>query len=906
MRNLLTIFRYELLMQIKSLRFKGMCLLSCLFAFGLYQSGVYQQVLQPSHSFLDFAVLPFYLLGIVFTGLYPMARIGKTGMRPILMVRPFSTFLLAMGQMLAALFTLLFPLLILFFIPGLILSWQFEMEYPVVPLFYILLFYFIPGICCVLSISIWIRTCFKNNIMAIIILGLIFAGMVLLANGRLLNTHGPHGPVHNFVPMVSLFSKAYWERIKELEIQPYIRFMRLNDWFNFLLSAVYSCLFLLLSCYHLRRTEPQRKVLGTYGRHWYHIPTFLKMACDLKIDPHVRLRSHAILFLLVSVIMAKTGWPMIKPWWRNVMAYKEISASGDMSNQDRADLAKRFDPNKIPDECLVKINVIRENLVYQKGKLNSQFTFTHERNTSETLAVVSPWGRWDFTLDEIILKDRKIPFINHQGNYFIEAKEFESLEDGKEHVLTIRASHNQSAMGESMDAYLYRFLSRGFEFVRKKRSFRDSSDTPKWSFWIDKRNLWPTHITLSVPATQEMVDSPVPPYKVEREPEKEKWKFWEKGPSATYYFDIPAIRNGYQSGVSFLNMGESIVDLGDPDLPIRFVVEKRKAGVLKEILEGAVPVIEEFCGLYQISFSEPVILWTSQGGEMNSTLGEIQRIRYRLRRNNWWRDRLFENLDKFQKDLLKNLFYQTLTAHSPNSSYDFWDLPRFMEPNIDKGLNTRIFGTGKFESFSFSPVHSHLDAKSAKRKENLTREEMLQHEPIPVFQMLYHVMGHEAWISMMAELRARSRNAVLSPELLQEAARTSYDKTLKWFFDYWMKSGKGLPSYRVDYARARMVTSDDEEETIYEVEAQITNEGTGRMPVSVQVDTSKGPVAGKVWIGPGETVTWNITTKSLPQSIAIDPQGWILTAPAWDEKRKDWIVNPGMPVEILKTEKKIM
>jgi hypothetical protein len=905
-RNLLTIFRYELLMQVKSLRFKGTCFLAGLFAFGLYQSGVYQQELRPSQTFLDFEALPFYLLAVVFTGLYPMGRIRKTGMHSILMTRPFSTFILALGQMLAALVTLLFPMMIFFFIPGLLLRWQFEMDFPFAILFYVLLFYFIPGICCVLSVSIWIRTCFKNNIMALIILGIIFAGMILLANSPMLNTNGPYGRIHNFVPMVSLFSQAYWRRIRDIEYLSFSQLTNLKDWFNFLLSAVYSCMFLLLTCYHLRRTEPQRKVLGTYGRHWYHTPTFLKIACDLKIDPHVRFKSHAILFLLAATIFLKTGWPMIQPKWRNFWAYREMKASSENPIPKREDLEKRFDAKKFSEECLVKVNVIQEDMVYNNDKLTSQFTFTHDRNASETLAVVLPWGRWDFKIDKIIMEERKIPFIEYGGNYFIEAKEFESLEEGKEHVVTIQAALNKSAMGDVLNYNLGTLFTRGFQFARKKRTWRDGMDNESSSFWMDKRNLWPVHITLTVPAILRLADSPVPTHKVEKEPEKEKWKFWEKGPTVTYYFDIPAMRNGYRSSISFLNRNEELVDLDSLGYPVRFVVEKRKARILKEILEGAVPLIEEFCGLYKISFSEPLILWTNRGGQIQTAVYEIQRIQTRLNRGTWWKDQLFEKLDQFQKELLEKLFYQTLSGRGPNYISDFWDLAGFIAPNINKGLNNKIFGTGQFESFSFSPVNRHLDAKRARELENVTRKKMLEEGEVPIFQMLYHVMGHEAWINMLADLRKRAENELLSPELLQESAQKVYDKPLDWFFDYWTKEEKGLPVYRVDYARARMITSEDEEETIYEIDAQFTNEGTGRMPVPVWVGTSKGTVTGDVWIGSGETVTWNITTKGLPVNVMLDPQGWIIMAPAWDEKFKDWIVKTSIPVEILKTEKKIM
>ncbi|MBN1900021.1 ABC transporter permease [Candidatus Sumerlaeota bacterium] len=903
MRDLLTIFRYELLMQVKSLRFKGMCLIAGLVAFGFYQDALYQQELLPSRAFLNLESLPFYLLAVVFTGLYPMGRIRKTGMHSILMTRPFHAFILALGQMLAALVSLLFPLMIIFFVPGLIIKWQFEAEYPLKPLFHILLFCFIPGICCILSISIWIRACFKNNIAALIILGFIFGATILLANSPLLNVPGQDGWAHNFVPMVSLFSEKYWRKIGEMENQYHISLMQFADWFNFSLSAAYSCLFLLLTCYHLRRTEPQRKVLGTYGRRWYHIPTFLKMACDLKIDPHVGLKSHLILFLLFSVIMAKTGWPMIRPRWQNFLMLREVKSQGNLSSKEDFKPQERYDPNKISEDNLVKINVIRDETIFKDGNLTTKYTFTHDKSASETLAVIYPWGRWAYEMDAIILEGRKVPFVKWNWNYYIEAREFQSLEEGREYNLIIQASLNKSFKAETGKSYQTMIHTRGFEFLDKKKPALHESSVD--FLWFDKKKLFPAHIALSVPESLQMVDSPVPPYRSEKEPEKEKWKFWRKETQATYHFDIPAIRNGCNSKIVFLNENEEIVELEDSHIPIRFVVEKRKAKLLREILEGAVPVIEEFCALYRISPSEPVIIWIS-GSQMDYQLDEIKRIRVRLWRNRWWQDNLFENLNRFMREMSMELFFQTFYGRGPNSRDDFPELVMLLRQNIHKGLNNGIFGIGQFEPFPYAPFNRHQDAKMAMQTAGVTRRDMLNQGMIPLFQMLYLLMGHDAWIDMMTDLREKSQKVILTPELMRESAEKVHGKSLDWFFDYWTKKETGLPSYRIDYARARMRTSDDEEETFYDVEAQFTNVGTGRMPVPVWVETSKGPVTGEAWIGAGETVTWNTTTKALPQTIILDPNGWILTKPAWDEKRRDWILDISIPVDILRTEKKLM
>ena len=471
MRTLFTIFRYELLMQVKSLRFKGMCLLSLLFAFGLYQAGLSRQELIASQTFLDEEALPFYLLAMVFTGLFPMARIRKTGMHPILMVRPFSTFILALGQMLAALVSLLIPCLILFFPAGLLLHWQIEIEYPLAPLFYVLLFYFIPGMCCILSITIWIRTCFKNNIISLIILGFVFAGTALLANSFLLNYqtgYASRGRIHNFVPMVSLFSETYWEQVEHMETRAGISFFKPGDWLNLFLSGVYSCLFLLLSCYHLRRTEPHRKVLGTYGRHWYHIPTFLKVACDLKIDPHVGIKSHIILVLLFGAILTKTGFPLARPLLQRYLFKREarMNLPPDVSPDE---IVKRYSADRIPEDKILNVKILESEETATKNTVESRLTFVCDHATSDSMAIINPWGRWDSRVEQILVGGDTLDFINIHGLYWIEGREMEPYCNGTSHTMTLHAKTREVVTGGGV--YLDRFMTRGYFFVKKKRSY---------------------------------------------------------------------------------------------------------------------------------------------------------------------------------------------------------------------------------------------------------------------------------------------------------------------------------------------------------------------------------------------------------------------------------------------------
>lgn len=896
MRKLLSIIYYEFLMQVKSLRFKGLCVLAFFFNFAIYQVGLQQQEIYPAKSFLSFDMAIFYWLVAIMAGLFSMGRIRKTGMHSILMTRPIPTYFLALGQMVAAFLSLMILAFLYFFPAGFLLSLQYDIDFPAAFVLYTLLFYFAPGLISVLSITIWIRTCFKNNLMALIILGFVFAGMGVLANSHLLNIQTPDRTNHNFVPLVSQFSANYWQKFQTMENSPRIVFTRRDDWFNLLISLIYCNVFLILSCYHLRRTEPQRRVLGTYGRHWYHAPTFVKMAADLKIDPHVTWRSHAFLITLAVLIIAKTGLPLARPYWQNFLASREAQKRAAANGSAPID-PKRYEAANIPQRLILPIKILNDDQVWTPESLTSDLTFTCNADTSGTLAILYTFWRWNQTVDEILLGGRRIPFVKRDTQLFIEGREFKPFSDGAPHHLIIRAPIKKNVSTD--EEYIIRhFLTLGYFFVDKKiRTLHDGQEI--WYFPSYPGYLWHTRLTLTVRYPTPPVDTPVQPIKVEKTGRGRKTL-------TTYVFDIPAELNTVSSSIRFNYFTEGrdvFFTLNNPRLKICFVTEKSREKIFREVMELAEPVLEEFCAMYGISPERTITIIFSP-----LDLREIRRMQVRTSRYgaqaSWWTDMLFNSLDGTEHNMLSSVFMKDLLGPGIQGDYNIWDISSFMDPNITRGLNHHLSMTQKFEPWELKPIASHLDPQRSREIEQRTRSEMLESKSIPVFQMLYLVLGHDTWLKMLQRFKSKIHKNFLAPEVLQEAVRETTGDPMDWFFDYWMKSGAGLPSYRVKGYRAWMSEGEKEDESIYNVEIDIANLGTGRMPVPVRLSTSKEPINDKIWLGPAETATWKVTTKNLPMQVQVDPDQWIMMTPYWDEKMKTWETVPSMKLNTGITEKK--
>ena len=115
---------------------------------------------------------------------------------------------------------------------------------------------------------------------------------------------------------------------------------------------------------------------------------------------------------------------------------------------------------------------------------------------------------------------------------------------------------------------------------------------------------------------------------------------------------------------------------------------------------------------------------------------------------------------------------------------------------------------------------------------------------------------------------------------------------LRWFASVWELLGCTLsPHLGVRTMQSNLYRNIQWGHIVGSGTYHVRNVGTGRMPVELRLQTSKLPLSERLWIGAGEEVIWNVRSRYLPKSVAVDPDKWILKAPYYDEARKKWYDN---------------
>ncbi|MFC1600789.1 hypothetical protein ACFL34_00375 [Candidatus Sumerlaeota bacterium] len=859
--SLPTIVRSELLMQLKSMRFKAICLLALAVNFPMYHEGMRQLEWQPTKHFHDFEFLQFVLAVVVVSGLYSIGRIRTTGMQPILMVRPFHTFWLMLGQMLACLLSLMIPLALISFPAGPALRWQFGIEFPLRPVFALIALHYVPAACCVLAITIWVRTMIKNTFAALIVLGIIFALLTHVANSGLLSSGGEQEGrnYHNFVPILSHFAQGYWKGT-------------FAHWAHPLFSIGYSFLFLQLGCYHLRRTEPQRKVLGNYGRRWYHVPTFARAFFDLKIDPHIGLKSHLLVLLMIVGIVGKTAWPLARPFYRNWRAKGELAAAGAGET--------KYEAKYFSDEDLLVPRILREQTTINSGEMRTELTFRLEADTKvEGKQLIAAPYVYGYELRTMAVDGRELAFVTMAGTRraFVAGEQLAPFADGREHVLRIEGASLTKSGGSALFVTPYGFCyfaPRGYRFFDQIQSIPDTDI--KYFGLPPREQLYPVQLEISLNEPLELLQAPV-------EPTIEQ----AKG-QTTLVFNIPPERSA-GGGIYLGRKGAlATVPLKGKGVNVRYVVPATYERIARELAECLLPALEEFCALHNVSTEEPIVILEQNPDRLLKPIMLRQRLYANPRAwQSYHAERMADELSQFEQQFLKDVLRADLLGKGPNGAGQVMDLFPFLERNLTNGLNQDITLSLVYSSRELIPLSRKLDAKTARKIRGLSRAELRERgKPvIPVFQMLYLILGHDDWMRMVDVLKEPLRREYFTDEMLEEAVAAVSDQPLDWFFDYWLRTGQGFPCYNVESARAEMVTVGEDERLEYRVEARIANLGTGRMLVPVLLQTVERSQDHKerIWIRSGETVTWDVQTRHRPTTVVVDSWGAIMTAPCWDE-----------------------
>ena len=903
MRDFFTIFQYELLMHFKSIRYKAVCGLALFFALQSYLFGIKMQELNPTHTFLDDGSMIFYFAVIISTGVFSIGRIKSTGMHSILFNRHFQTFNLMLGQVSAGLISLLLPISIIFFPAGLILRMQFDIDFPIPPLLYALIFNIIPMIFVLLSLTIWIRTCFKNNIMTFIIIGLILSGIQLLSESPLVRVGSPETGMMmtNFIPIVNPLSVSTFEEFRNLWSQPVFSFLQPMDWIHFGLNILYSLMFLIFACFHLRRTEPQRKILEDYGQHWYHTPTFLKMACDLKVDPHIKKKTKFFVFLLVLFLIGKSlwaFWPFLKPkieqfWVEKVFENEE-------KKKQKEEFDRKFTPKFLSDQDLVPIQILNDKQVISQKSFSSEILFSVTGDISQKVAPLPAWKGlgMGYQIDQILVDDQILNFAKGYENYifYLEGKNLQKFADGQPHLMKILTQKDSKIQQGQQDVLGKNYYVRGFYFAKRVKKEVNS-------FEYRLKESWPIQIFFELDEGKEVFSSPVPPET--RIMDGKKY----------VYFDIPREKSG-GSASFFVAPKELYSVLSVPNFEnIKVLIFKSDEKIMTQILDALSPVAIEFCDLWGIGKDEQLFLSLKDNStsfgyydvqNLAKNIGKYSRIFSQTGSLKWQKDHFLMNLMNIEELFLKQILYNYLYGNGRIYQFDTYDLFNFISSshNLFSGLNSRLTLDKNFIPRTFINQQKVILLGDVAKVKDLNRKDFWKdyRDRVGIFQMLYLTMGHEKWMEMFNELHKEMNKEFFSEVMLQNVVEKVTGESYSWFFDYWFRTGTGYPSYKIESATAEILSNNQDETTEYLVVVRISNVGTGRMLVPLILDTAKNNEEYRIWIGSGETVEWSTVTKFLPQEIMVDLTGWITTIPYFDSETNRWVQKVSAKIKVEKTK----
>lgn len=182
-------------------------------------------------------------------------------------------------------------------------------------------------------------------------------------------------------------------------------------------------------------------------------------------------------------------------------------------------------------------------------------------------------------------------------------------------------------------------------------------------------------------------------------------------------------------------------------------------------------------------------------------------------------------------------------------------------------------------------------AEAAFRGPLLARPQGLPPAPLRRQLAFHHalrgILGDEAYVRMLQGFMARPLPECLSVEALRHAAEVQHGDDLGWFFDQWLFDGV-IPRYRIREAQVVLAVSATTGDFEYRTRAVLANEGDGRMPVPLVLETQTEDLTATVWLGAGEEHTVRFVSRTRPISLSMDPEGWIPQSPEFDPLARRW------------------
>jgi hypothetical protein len=161
-------------------------------------------------------------------------------------------------------------------------------------------------------------------------------------------------------------------------------------------------------------------------------------------------------------------------------------------------------------------------------------------------------------------------------------------------------------------------------------------------------------------------------------------------------------------------------------------------------------------------------------------------------------------------------------------------------------------------------------------------------------------MEDRLYRDFLIRIMEEERGKVLTVAAFERVASDVMWEDMGWFFQEWLRDGV-VPLYRIDEAQVILSQNLETRDFEYTTSVMLRNDGDGNAPVPIRLLTEADGIDRRVILGPNEKKTIVFVTRDRPLLIQVDPEGWVVQQPEFDERAK----RPLHPQLALKTVKEL-
>ncbi|MCX8036488.1 MAG: hypothetical protein N3D11_05410 [Candidatus Sumerlaeia bacterium] len=871
MRRFFAFFRYELWMHVKSWRL-WLC------AALLMAAAVPWAVLlapDPSREKLDDLISGYlektiwlwrlFVPIVIIVAVDSISRVRATGIHPILFTKPFSTFSYLLGCWAAVAAVTAFlaaATLTTRFVVGRI---YFDPLLCPQPFIWLWALGAAPLAMGLAALVVWVRVVFKHNILA-------YGAAILLA-----------GLLYHYTGKLGWPFLGWSERLIEPLQQPYIpeigRDLSAPLYVSGFLNTLALCLaFLVLAGYHFRRREPQRSVAGKIHR-WTDMPTFRRFFTDLLPDRQAGPSVHLALVVALAFAAALAGRA----------AWEHRTRSGQEQRWAR-ELREELRHNG-PVAAGLPIRHIAGSLnVSRSGRIacDLRVEVANTTRTAVSCVVFSlPFGMEIERVESAGGEPLRLrQWANLAAVDFLSSLTVESTTSVRlvysGHPMQVRIGDRPTSAG------LYDVRSEPFEDLGGRRFVRvGASALPRTvALTRGKRGVDFSQAPRSFTCAIEL--APIAGL---------EWV----SPDGTVVADrradgtsVPVFRSSWARSDFTLWAGPyEMIERQFGALPLRVYCFRSHRDTLEFALRELSETLERWGQILgpprgsQVTLLEaPFGVRSEERGLPSGTLAwsdltRLQRFRpafdqrkyegiaaldvYQTRLSSALAARILRESLRFERSIgpLREALYSYLISTYQRSE---------IGPLARRSRSLFQTRTSRSERSLLDPARRALFDTPLVARMAMPAFEPLQ--AVHIWRMLHYLLEDDKFAAFLRALIAEFADRTVREADLRQLAERFYGAPLDWFFDHWLH-GKGTPRYVVTSAYARMVENKRTRDIEYDVTFVVANQGQGKMPVPVLLQTERDRITRPIWLDSGTSQTVTLHVPDRPEAVYVDPQNWI-------------------------------